>query len=91
MRELVVAVRRADDDAQRARALAWYVAALSRRDKLPELGEWLRPAPAPRAGGPKQTRAQQRAVFEQLSAQLGIPLQRTRLVATRGGDPDGGR
>jgi hypothetical protein len=83
MRELVVALRRADDEATRTRALAWYIAALSRRDKLMPLEEWLTPRRR------RQTRAQQRAVFDHLSATLGIPLRRTRLVPTRGGDPDG--
>jgi hypothetical protein len=84
MRELVVALRRADDAATRTRALAWYIAALSRRDKLMPLEEWL----TPRRPG-RQTRAQQRAVFEQLSARLGIPLRRVRLVTRERGSDAG--
>jgi hypothetical protein len=83
-RELVVAVRQAHEHVQRDKAHAYYVAALSRLERLPPLERWL--ATAPR----RQTRAQQLAVAEHLSGQLGIPLRRTRLVrVTREGSSDG--
>jgi hypothetical protein len=84
-RELVVAVRRAREDVQHDKALAYYVAALSRLDRLPPLERWL--AVLPR----RQTVAQQRHVVEHLSERLGIPLRRTRLVrVTREGSTSGG-
>jgi hypothetical protein len=84
VRELVVELRRASDAARRDRAIAYYVAHLSRREKLPSLEAWLTPARR------SQTRAQQRSVIEQLSAQLGRPLERVRLVHREQGSPDGG-
>jgi hypothetical protein len=84
VRELVVELRRASDEARRDRAIAYYVAHLSRREKLPSLEAWL--TPARRA----QSRKQQQSVLEQLSAQLGRPLERVRLVHKDQGSPDAG-
>ena len=82
MRELVVALRRASDETTRARALAYWIAYLSRVEKPPPLDEWLTPRDRRR-----QTPAQQRSVLQQLSARLGIPLRRVRLVTQeRGSD-----
>jgi GAF domain-containing protein len=73
----VAARQRARDTHDQAMVLAWHVAALERQTKLPGLKTLLHEA-RPKDG--KQKNAHQRAVMQQLSAQLGIEIRRTRLV-----------
>jgi hypothetical protein len=61
--------------------LAWHINALARRKELPDLRRLL---VRPRVE--KQTPKVQKLVMEQLSARLGIPLRRTRLIQKQ---PDG--
>lgn len=75
-REFVVAKTRAIEEQERDVALAWYTANLVRAQKIPSLKELLRQLRPQR----KQTRREQHAIVHQLSAQLGKPLKRVRLV-----------
>jgi hypothetical protein len=75
-REFVIYKQRQEDAHDRDIALAWHIAALERYDKtkpLPKLKSLLSGARKP------QTRREQRGVLEQLSRQLGVPLQKVRL------------
>jgi len=75
---MVVTYRRAADQVQRDKAIAYYTAALARMDRLPPMERWLH---VPRR---RQTVTEQRAVFDHLSARLGIPLRVTRLHRREG-------
>jgi hypothetical protein len=58
--------------------LAWCIAVLNRREKLPSLKDWL--SKHKTRTEPKQTVSQQRAMLQALSEQIGVPL-RTRKAA----------
>jgi len=57
-------------------AQAWYTANFHRAKKMPELSWVLRQVRPAQKQSPKA----QRLAMEQLSARLGIPLKRTRLI-----------
>ena len=78
-REFVMARRREKRDQERHLSLLWVAADLNARasvGKLPTLKEFLRKS----KGFEPQTRREQQSVIAQMSAQLGIPLQKTRLI-----------
>jgi hypothetical protein len=75
-REFRIAKQRLADTRDQAMSLAWHMAALQRAEKLPVLKSLLSKPEKPE----RQTVAQLGAVMQQLSAQLGIPIRRTRLI-----------
>jgi hypothetical protein len=80
-REMAAASLRRLDEERRDVALAWYVAAFSRQDKLKALRTVLQPFDAAEPGlkfgvpGHRQTRAQQLAAMATISANAGIPMR----------------
>jgi hypothetical protein len=72
MREFEAATVRRSDEADRDITIAWYVAMLSRQEKVPSLQSLLKPA-APMTQA--QTREEQRRMLKHLSEYYRIPLR----------------
>jgi hypothetical protein len=72
MREFEAATIRRSDESDRDITIAWYVAMLSRQEKVPSLQSLLKPAMRLAQG---QTLAEQRAMVRHLSEYYRIPLR----------------
>jgi hypothetical protein len=75
--EFVIAKQQQDDQHNRDISHAWHVAAFSRQDKLQPLKKFLRERAAPEG---HTSVDKERALMHQLSALIGAPMRKTRLI-----------